>query len=110
MSYILTGLRRKQSIRDDDKLPSQMENFKHSTKDIAHIFARGKGNKEHNFLNEFVNIVDWLEHGNYPLNYDNTYMKVSEKVRMLGDVLNLIPKIFLLFRPAYGIQISIRKG
>lgn len=110
MSYILTGLRRKQSIRDDDELPSQMENFKHSTKykDIAHIFTHGKGNKEHNFLNEFVNNVDWLEHGNYLLNSDNSYIKVSEKVKMLGDVLNLIPKIFLMFRPAYGIQISIR--
>lgn len=110
MSYILTGLRRKQSIRDDEELPSQLENFKHSIKykDIAHIFSHGKGDKAHNFLNEFVSNEEWLEQGNSLLNDDNTYLKVSEKTEMLNDVLNSIPKIFLLFRPAYGIQIAIR--
>ena len=110
MSYILTGLRRKQSSRDDDELPSQMENFKHSNKykDIAHIFVHGKGEKAHNFLEEFVQDTEWLEQGNYLLNDDNTYMKVSDKISVLKDVLNSIPKIFLLFRPAYGIQMSIR--
>ena len=110
MSYILTGLRRKQNSRDEDKCPSQIEQYKHVTKyrDIAHIFTYGKGDKAHNFLNEFIQEADWLDQTNHLINDDNTYMKVSDKVNMLRDVLNSIPKIFLLFRPAYGIQMSIR--
>ena len=109
MSYIFAGLKRKlEVINNDSKLDiTEWKPNVPYTKAIK-CFSFGKEEKLHNFLKEVFEDESW-ESSNIKLWTESTkFLNNSVRLESLKNVIGLVPKIMLFFRPAYSVQLALR--
>ena len=113
MSYIFSGLARKPTAiaeRQSNDLSLEESIYKPSVlfDKAIKCFVIGKDEKSNNFLKINVETDDWDDLNLSLWTSKETFLLNSNKLAYLKDVVNNVPKLMFMFRPAYGVQLALR--
>ena len=112
MSYIFSGLRRKNNqISDNFELISYNEKFKPKVpfNEAVQCFTIKLNDKKANALEaDFKDDDDWEENPLLLYTNDESFLKNDTKLKFLNEIEGHLPKIFFFFRPIYATQLAIR--